>query len=444
MNCDEARTELIAYLKHELAANRSTDLDEHLARCAACRRELEEARRLLSWTEAASNEATIRKVENIINDAIDAGASDVHLDPQNDGGMTIRYRIDGVLSEAGHIESVQRYGVVSRLKMLGEINVSETSIPQDGRLGWTRDEKGYNIRLNTMPQIYGEEIEIRILTRSVSECLPGWKGIGLYDDQIDAIKRLIGQPCGFVLVTGPTGSGRTTTAYTMLKEIASPQRKTMTIEDPVEAVLKWADHSQVNRSAGFTYPRAIQAFLRHDPDVLYVGEMNDSETVDVCLKAASSGHLLISNSFNLTAAGALRLMMNLATHKHLLAFTITGVIAQRLVRKVCEHCAEQYTPEQDDPAIRFLGITREELDRNTIRRGKGCEECRNKGYLGRTAVFEVLTIDRDLSRMLGDEVSMEEIIRVAKGKGFISIVEDAKRKVMAGVTTPDEAMRVLI
>jgi type II secretory ATPase GspE/PulE/Tfp pilus assembly ATPase PilB-like protein len=433
---------LIAYLKHELAANRERNLEEHLARCPVCRQELEKARRLLSWTEAASDEGSVRKVEEIINGAIEAGASDVHLDSQSDGGMIVRYRIDGVLSEVGRIESVQRYGVVARLKMIGEINVSETSVPQDGRFSWTQGGKDFNARLSSVPYVYGESLVIRLFVRE--ECFLDWNEMGMYEDQIAAVRQLAHLPCGLVLLAGPTGCGKTTSAYTMLKEIASPQLNTLTIEDPVEAILKWVEQAQVRRATGFTYSKAVQAFMRQDPDVIYVGEINDTETADVCVKAAATGHMVISTISNPNAADAVKLMMNLSTHKHLVAFTLSGVIYQRLVRKVCENCGEQYEPESDDPAIKFLGISEEEIHSHTIRRGKGCEKCRHTGCHGRSGIFEVLTIDRDLCRMLGDRENMAEIIRAAGEKGFISMVEDAKRKVLAGLITPQEAMRVLL
>lgn len=438
MNCDQARTEIIAYLKNELSDEQKKRFEEHLARCPACRHEMEGARRLLTWTDAASEQAVVKKVEEILDNAIPASASDIHFDPQANGTLLVKYRIDGVLHEIERIPSVQRYGVVSRLKMMAEMNISEIGTPQDGRIPWKLGEREYDLRLNCTPYVLGESIVIRILDRGVSNL--SLERLDLYDDQRQALERLLGIPCGILLVAGPAGSGRTTTCYSMLTHLNSPDRRTVTIENLVECIIPGINHAQAEPAKGFTYPVALRSFLKSDPDVIYISDIRDGESAALVSELAPTGHLCITSIYADTAIAAIFRMIDLGVEPFVVGNAVAGAMAQRLVRKPCPACAEEI--DSNDPIIGFLGITEEELNSSKARRGKGCDACMHTGYKGRSALYEILEIDKDLREMIVRR-SPEDVFEVARTKGFKTLVDDAKRRVLDGQTTPEEAYRLL-
>ena len=347
-----------------------------------------------------------------------------------------------MLHEAVHVESVQHYGVVTRLKMLAVVNVSETSKPQDGRFRWVSNEKELEIRFSASPFVYGEGITLRLLNRSAS-LLP-FERMGLQEEQIADLRRLMHSPCGVIIAAGPSGCGKTTLCYNMLSEIASPQIKIMTIENPVEYTLPYVNHAQANPSIGYTKPAAIRSFLRQDPDVIFVSELSDLETAELAVQPGITGHLVITTLFAEYALGVIDRLIEIGIERFMVGATLTVAIAQRLVRKVCEECKKKAEVDPNDPAISFLGITTDDLKKHNVYRGKGCEKCRNTGYLGRIGVFEVLVIENEMSRMIGRGASADELLNVARANGFVTMCEDAKRKVLAGIITPEEAMRVLI
>ncbi len=441
MNCDSARTELVAYLKNELEAGKRKRLEEHLAKCPDCRNELEQARRLLVWTQAASDEAIVKNVDEIINKAIGDGASDIHFESQCDDSLIIRYRIDGVLHEAWHVPPVNRHGVLARLKMLADLNVADSSIPQDGRIRWTCGEKNFDLRVSMLPYVYGDGIVIRILDSS--SVTVSMDRLGLYPEHIESIRRMIHQPSGQVIVSGPTGSGKTTTLYSMMMELVRPEVKLMSVEDPVEYALPGVNQVQVNKRAGLTFQAALRAFLRQDPDIIMVGEIRDRETGQIAIEAAVTGHLVLSQLHANDAPGVVTRLLDMGLESFLISASLVGIVCQRLARKVCADCGEEIDADPNDPAIRFLGITDWDLKEHKIRRGRGCDICRHTGYRMRTGVYEILAIDPEIRALIANGASGPELAEAARARGFLDMRADAKRKVLDGILTPEEALRIL-
>ncbi len=441
MNCDSARTEIIAYLKNELEAGKRKRLEEHFAKCPECRKELENAQNVLSWTEAASDESVVKLVTDTINSGIMSGASDIHIEPQPDDSLTVRHRVDGVLREAAQIPAVSRRGFITRLKMLAEVNAAETRLAQDGRIPVRLNDKNFDLRASFIPFVYGEGIVMRILDRS--SVLIGMDRMGFYPEQIQSLDNMIHQPNGLVIVCGPTGSGKTTTMYSMMMELVKPEAKLMSVEDPVEYILPGVNQVQINPRAGLTFPVAMRAFLRHDPDVIMVGEIRDLETGSIAVQAAVTGHLVLSQVHTNDAPSAVVRLMDCGIEPFLIASTIRGVLSQRLARKVCGNCGEDIDADANDPAVRFLGITEWDLKEHRIKRGKGCEACRHTGFRGRTGVYEILTIDSELRALISNGASGPELAEAARSRGFLDMRADAKRKVLDGIVPPEEALRIL-
>lgn len=441
MNCNQVKTELIAYLKGELDPDKKKRLEEHLAQCPGCRAELEEARRVLEWTEAASDEAVIAKVNEMIKSAIKAGASDIHIEPQSDNSLRVRQRVDGVLHEVDRIDPTMRNGVNARIKSLAELNIAERRVPQDGRILYDLEGKHYDLRVSDTPFIYGEKFVMRILDQS--SVLIGLDNIGLDDEQLEQIKHLAHQPNGMVIVTGPTGSGKTTTMYSMLLEVKNPGINVMTIEDPVELRLDGVNQAHVSVKAGYTFHSALRSFLRQDPDVIMIGDVRDYETASLGIQAALTGHLIVVSLHTDNAIGAIERLRDMQVEPYLISASVIGIVAQRLIRKVCSNCAEDIDASPSDPTLRFFGITQDDLKNHKLKRGKGCEICRHTGYRGRSGVFEVLTVSRDLAAMIPDNATTAEMMEQVRSEGFRSMKESAKQKILEGVTTPEEAFRVL-
>ena len=439
MNCDQARTEIIAYLKGELQKDRKTRFEEHLARCPACRHELEGARRLLSWTEAASEQNIVGQVERFLDQALSSKASDVHFEPQRDNSLLVRMRVDGVMHEIGIVDAVERYGVITRLKMMAEMDVSETHIPQNGRMPWKIGKQDFDLRVSCTPYIFGEGLVVRILERAGN--LMGLDSIWLYPDHLEALRALLHKPMGMIISAGPTGSGKTTTLYSMLLDIKGPWKKVVTIEDPVECHIEGINQSQVNSSEGYTFPAAVRSFMRQDPDIIMISELRDMETLQSCAQAALTGHMVLTAMHTNDSFSSIQRLVESGLEPYLVSATLLGVTAQRLVRRPCENCKEP--GDIDYPMAKAMGITQEELETHTIYRGKGCDHCRSTGYYGRAALHDVLTVDRDMAKLIADGAGRDEMIAAAKAKGFVSLMDDAKRKVLDGLTTPEEALRVL-
>jgi type II secretory ATPase GspE/PulE/Tfp pilus assembly ATPase PilB-like protein len=320
--------------------------------------------------------------------------------------------------------------------------VADVNLPQDGRMRWKRSDKDYDLRVSSVPFIFGESLVVRILVQSA--WLPGLDKLGFYEDQAEQIRGWIRQPSGAILVTGPTGAGKTTTLYSMLLAINSPEHKIMTIEDPVEYVITGVNHAQVNKKAGYTFAAAIRSFFRHDPDVIMAGGMRDFESISLLIQAAITGHLVLSNLHTNDAIRAISRLTEVGVEPFMVAASVLGIISQRLVRMVCPDCKQEASLDVESPAARFFGITADDLAGAKLVRGEGCDNCRKTGYKNRAGIYEVLTIDRDLASMISNGATAEEMLGAAKAKGFLTMRDDAKRKILNDLTTPEEAMRVLV
>jgi type II secretory ATPase GspE/PulE/Tfp pilus assembly ATPase PilB-like protein len=442
MNCDQARTEMIAYLQNELETGQKAALELHLAGCPDCRKQLQESRRILEWTRAASDETVIRTVDEIILDAIETGASDIHLDPYSDNSLRVRYRVDGVLHEVCRLDPLVRDGVITRIKMMAEMDVAEPR-PQDGRISArSRDGRSFDLRVLFNTFIWGHGIVMRIL--DTGRTLPGMGELGLSDSARDAIQHLIHQPSGLLIVAGPTGAGRTTTLYAMLQEINSPGLKVMTIEKPVEYRVEGVCQAQYNGLTGYTFPFALRCFMNMDPDVIMVGEVPDTETARLSLQLAMTGHLVIVSLDSNDVFYAVQRLRNLGVEDAALGGTLIGVVGQKLVRKVCQACGQELTPAPDDPYFAALGITAEDARDHPFVRGAGCDACRRTGYRGRISMFEVLTINKEMATLISTGADMTAVADAARAAGHRSLRDDGRQKVLDGVTTPEEVLRVLV
>jgi len=395
----------------------------------------------IEWPEDETPEEStvIGTVHTLIGDAIAAGASDIHLD-NNVDEMLVRYRVDGVLSEAMSLPRHAAKPLVSRLKLMGDMNISERRVPQNGRIIIEYQGREYDIRVTTVPAIYGESAICRIL--DPGSVLIGLDKLGFSKPMQQAFERILRIPNGLIVATGPAGSGRTTTLYSTLNLINSPEKKICTIEDPVEYQLRNVMQVHVNRKAGLTFPIALRTFMRSDPDVILVGELRDMETIQACVSAAMTGHLVLTATLLATAPAVVTRLIEVGLEPFLAGASLAGVLAQRLVRRVCPHCAEEYDPS---PTLlrRLSAQTDLDIAHAPFRRGEGCKECRGYGYRGRTGLFELMEIDDRLRELIARPSSTDELRAAAIDAGMTTMLKDGVEKAMQGVTTVEEVMRVL-
>lgn len=437
MNCETAKIQVVAYLKGELNETQRRRLEEHLARCPACREELEKARNVMNWVDAASDDAVVALVEDAIAQTIEARASDLHFEPAADGGLRVRIRIDGALQDCKPIPPVQRPGVIARLKMLAKMNVGQTSLPQQGRYAWDRDGKEFDLRVSCVPLTGGEGIVVRMLDRG--SVFVGLEKLCLSVEQLQAVRELLAQPNGLILMSGPNGSGKTTTCYSMLQEIRNDQIKMMSVENPVEFLIPGVCQVQLNPSAGYTAAEAMRAIMRSDPDVIFIADLDGADTVKSACEAALTGHLVIAQANAESAIEACRRLLHLDVDPYYLSATLLASISQRLVRKVCLACRERLTDaEKGGYLLASLGISQEDLDSRTVYVEGGCEQCRHTGFRGRAAIYEMLIANAASARAFvdGDFAPRPDW-------NYTAMLDDARAKVLAGVTSPAEARRVL-
>ncbi|MCS7242246.1 type IV-A pilus assembly ATPase PilB [Candidatus Caldatribacterium sp.] len=396
----------------------------------------EEEELRIDQLKALGEEAPIIRVVNmIILQAIRSGASDIHIEPQ-ENEVRIRFRIDGILHDITSTPIRVHPAIVSRVKILSRMNIAERRLPQDGRFQVTVDNRTVDFRVSSLPTIFGEKIVMRILDKST--LLLDLDRLGFEEEDLEKFYRLIQHPYGMILLTGPTGSGKTTTLYSALNFINKPDLNIITIEDPVEYRLPGINQVQVRPKIGLTFANALRAIMRQDPDVIMVGEIRDSETAEIAIHAALTGHLVFSTLHTNTAAGALVRLQEMGVPSYLIASALIGVVAQRLVRRICERCKVDF--EIFGPIAREL--TGGEKDRLTVFRGKGCPECNRTGYRGRTAVSEVLVMDDEMRALVLRNATEREITERACAKGMRTLRENAIRKVLQGVTTLEEMYRV--
>ncbi|MGZ5567420.1 MAG: GspE/PulE family protein, partial [Limisphaerales bacterium] len=388
--------------------------------------------------DAGEDDASIiRFVNQVLQDAIELRASDIHLEPFEDE-LRIRYRIDGVLQEVPVPAQIKRFqpAIVSRVKILSHLNIAEKRLPQDGRIKIRVQDNEVDIRVSVIPMLHGEAVVMRLLRQNAT--LRGMDELGLDPRELKSFRRVLELPHGIILVTGPTGSGKTSTLYTALNEINDAERKIITIEDPIEYQLRGINQIQVSEKAGLTFARGLRSILRHDPDVVLIGEIRDQETAQIAVQASLTGHLVFSTLHTNDAPGALTRLVDMGVEPYLVASSLEAVLAQRLVRVLCPHCKQEDT----SPAALALK-TQIGIPFNTqIYAAVGCRECRQTGYHGRRAIFEWMDSSPEVRKLILKNASSDQLREAAKRDGMRSLAEDGWRLVRAGITTAQEVLRV--
>jgi len=384
----------------------------------------------------ASETLVIKLVNLMLHQAIQDRASDVHIEPF-ENQTRIRYRIDGVLHEASTPPKRLHPAIVSRVKIMADMNIAERRLPQDGRIRLRFSGRQIDMRVSTVPTLFGEGVVIRLLDKSVG--LMELEDLGMPAAALSKFGAVIRKPHGIILVTGPTGSGKTTTLYAALSRITSPERKVITIEDPVEYQLPGANQINVRPGIGLTFASGLRHIVRQDPDIIMVGEIRDRETADIAIHAALTGHLVFSTLHTNDSAGALTRLLDMGIEPYLVASSVVAVLAQRLVRLICAECKQPAT--LDAVALAELGTAPGERETFAACRGLGCDHCRSTGYLGRTAVVELLPIDEQVRSQVLAKASASQIKQLAVAAGMTTLLADAREKVRAGRTTVEEVLR---
>ena len=387
----------------------------------------------------AADAPLIKLVNSVIVEAFKMRASDIHLEPL-DKKFRLRYRIDGMLHEMKSPPKRLQAAIISRLKIQSNMSISEHRIPQDGRIQTNVGNKLIDLRVSCLPTNHGESIVMRILDKEGLRL--GLPELGFFTDDQQTFERLIGLPDGILLVTGPTGSGKTTTLYSCLHFINRPDRKIITVEDPVEYILSGINQVQVNEPVGLTFAAALRSILRQAPNVIMIGEIRDLETATIAINASLTGHLVFSTLHTNDAPSAVTRLIDIGVKPFLVASSTRGLMAQRLVRKVCKQCAMPYVPTEDE--MRQLNLTAANTQGATFQRGKGCGNCSNTGYRGRFGIFEIFVIDDDARKLIYEKVSASVLRNRAREMGMRTLREDGIRKVLAGLTTPDEVIRATV
>ncbi|MFQ5894276.1 MAG: type II secretion system ATPase GspE [Nitrospinota bacterium] len=388
-----------------------------------------------------AHEAPIIKLVNrVIYRAVRDRASDIHWEPFEQE-VRVRLRIDGVLHDVLRLPKPYQLAVVSRLKIMAGLDIAERRLPQDGRIQTTVGGREIDVRVSDVPTVHGERVVLRLLDRT--SILLELEDLGFSPDHYEAFRNLIRRAHGIVLVTGPTGSGKTTTLYSAIQKLRSIEANIMTIEDPVEYQLEGVAQMQVVPKTGLTFAQGLRAILRQDPDVILVGEIRDRETAEVAIHASLTGHLVFSTLHTNDAAGALTRLVDMGIEPFLISSSVAGILAQRLVRRVCPHCAEVVPAELE--ALREVGLEGPELASlgEGLRRGRGCGDCYHTGYRGRIGIFELLALDDELRALIMARADAATLKAPALRKGMVTLMQDGGRKVAAGVTTPEEVLRIV-
>ncbi len=384
--------------------------------------------------DLASEAPIIKLVNLVITRAVESRASDIHIEPYEDE-LKIRYRIDGVLHDVESTPARLQPAIVSRIKIMARLNIAERRLPQDGKIKLKVLGKDIDMRVSTIPVLFGESVVIRLLDRE--SIVIDLEKLGFPPDTLAEFNRLISMPHGIILVTGPTGSGKTTTLYGALDKINTPEKKIITVEDPVEYQLKGVNQIQVKPQIGLNFANTLRHIVRQDPDIIMIGEIRDLETAEIAIQSALTGHLVFSTLHTNDAPSAITRLIDMGVESYLLSSTIRGILAQRLVRVVCPHCKEEaadVTAEQRE----MIGIPREAR----LYRGRGCDECAGTGFRGRTGIFELFVIDDDTRRHITVGADAGELRRIARARGMRTLLEDGSAKAARGITTVAEVLRV--
>jgi type II secretory ATPase GspE/PulE/Tfp pilus assembly ATPase PilB-like protein len=379
----------------------------------------------------------VRLIDALLADAVQHGASDIHFEPEQ-FFLRIRYRIDGVLRQIRSLHKTYWAAMAVRLKVMSNMNIAETRAPQDGRISITFSGRAIDFRVSAQPTAHGENIVLRILDRQKS--IVSLDNLGLGENELNLLKLMLARPNGIILVTGPTGSGKTTTLYSILSHINTESVNIMTLEDPVEYPMNMIRQTSVNEAAKMDFANGIRSMMRQDPDVILIGEIRDADTAEMAFRAAMTGHQVYSTLHTNSAIGAIPRLLDIGVLPDIIAGNIIGIVAQRLMRKLCPHCKQPYQPEMMEGHL--LGLEKDELN-ITIYQATGCEHCNYQGYKGRIAIMELLKMNADLDELIARRAPTIEIRTMALSKGFITLAEDGIRRVLDGSTSLDEVARVV-
>lgn len=380
-----------------------------------------------------SNAPVVRLVNSIMQQAVKAGASDIHIEPF-DKIVRIRFRIDGELQEIMTSSKTTHSGIVTRIKIMGKMDIAEKRIPQDGRVETVIDGREIDLRISVLPTIHGEKVVIRLLDSSSFVLTKSQ--LGFSDENIVLFNKIIKNPNGIILVTGPTGSGKTTTLYAVLRELNQENRNVITVEDPVEYKLEGVNQVQVNNKAGLTFASGLRSILRQDPDIIMIGEIRDAETAQIAVRAAITGHLVLSTMHTNDSASTVSRLVDMGIEPYLVSSSVVGVVAQRLVRRICDNCKTAYDPSGAETEM--FGLRTGEK----LYRGRGCAACHNTGYKGRTSVHEIMLADRSLRELIDKRASIDQLRNTASKSGTTTLKDNCRKLVLAGITTTEEMLRI--
>lgn len=386
--------------------------------------------------ESENAAPTIRLVNSILEYAVNQNSSDIHLEPR-EYEMVVRMRIDGVLRRVFTVPRTTQAAVIARIKVMGNMNIAEHKIPLDGRSNIRMGEKDIDLRISTLPTVYGEKVVIRLLNKSTS--LLSTKGIGLEGRNLVKFNALLENSNGVILIVGPTGSGKSSSMYTMIGQLNTEAVNLVTLEDPVEYNLDGVNQVQINEKTGMTFASGLRSILRQDPDIIAVGEIRDGETAQIAMRAAITGHLVLSTIHTNDAPSTIDRLLDIGVEPYLIASALKGIISQRLVRRICPNCRTEYTPTSEEQRMLRLPVAAG----RKFYKGKGCPMCFNTGYRGRIAVFEILVITADVKRAIADGVAHSELMSIIEKSDFEPLLSDCVRLVQQGITTVQEAYRTV-
>ncbi len=389
--------------------------------------------------ESLTDEAPIIKLSNaIIQQAVLSKASDVFIEPLEDG-LRVRYRVDGVIREVDRMAKVLHFPIVSRIKVISNLDISEHRLPQDGRFRSIFAKKEVDFRVSILPTAMGEKVVLRVLDKTAA--MLDIEKLGFEEKSLVRLQDCAHRPHGMILLCGPTGSGKTTTLYSILKYIDSPEKNIVTVEDPVEYQVKGINQVNIQAGHNLTFASSLRSILRQDPDVIMIGEIRDSETIDIAVKAALTGHLVLSSLHTNSACGSIIRMVNMGIEPFLLCSSVVSIVAQRLLRKVCDHCKESY--DVPDEVVKKYGISKFASGKKvSLFRAKGCGECYDLGYRGRIGITEILVFSQKLKEMILQGASEVEVKQIGREEGMLTLREDALRKACEGLTTLEEVLRI--
>lgn len=376
----------------------------------------------------------VRLIRSLFDNAVAMNASDIHIEPEEDK-MRVRYRVDGILQEILTTDIKPHNSVVNRIKILSGMNISEKRVPQDGRILHDSSGQAIDMRVSSMPTNHGEKIVIRLLNRA--NFMVHKDKLGFTGKSESLFDVFLKKPYGIIVVTGPTGSGKTTTLYAMLNELNDNKKNIITLEDPIEYDIRGISQTQVNVEAGLLFSNGLRSILRQDPDIIMVGEVRDGETAEIATRAALTGHLVLTTLHTNNAAGTIPRLVDMGIEPFLLSSSLVGVISQRLVRKICPKCKISYQASDEDK--KTLGLPLE--DELTLYKGEGCKHCMNSGYKDRTGIFEVLEVSKEIRKLIDQNVNGDDIQALALSQGFETIFDDGRKKVLDGITTVAELLR---